>query len=63
MTRTNALKIVKDRYDIDALEQILRFSEKSPDRFQWDDNKEYLDVEDVIEGLICIELNRPKKLK
>jgi len=61
MTREEALKIVEDRYDVEALMQILRFSEKNPSNFTWDDGKEYIDVEDVLEGLICIELTRPKE--
>ena len=61
MTREEALKIVEDRYDVEALMQILRFSEKNPSNFTLDDGKEYIDVEDVLEGLICIELTRPKE--
>jgi len=63
MTQEEAIKEIKEKYDIEALRSILRFSEKHPSMFEWDDNKEYVDIEDILYAFTYVVLHKHKELK
>jgi len=58
MNKKEAIQEIKEKYDIKALDSVLRFSEKNPDRFEWDDNKEYVDIDDILEAFVCVKLHK-----
>jgi hypothetical protein len=56
MTREEAETAVYKKYDMEVLKDILRYSDKCPSAFDWDNSKLEVDFDDIEEALILKEL-------
>jgi hypothetical protein len=61
MTQEEAENKVYNKYDMEVLKDILRYSDKWASSFEWDNSKTEVDFEDIEEALIFLEQHRSKK--